>query len=285
VKLAVYDDYRVGVVQDDGLHDVTAAIPGWDPSWPQTFMLRTIADFAALRPAIERAATDSPARALDGVKLLPPVPCPNKIVAAPTNYVRGAVQRADLESMYGPQTRNVRDLGMFLKAPSSLVGAGDPIVLPYPDRRTDYEAELAVIVGQPARHVSRAEAMRYVFGYAVALDVTVRGGEERSQRKSYDTFTPLGPWLTTADEVSDPDGLAIRLWLNGDLRQDGSTAQMILGIAELIEYTSDVMTLYPGDVISTGTPDGMGPLADGDTVIAEVEAVGRMTLRVRAAAR
>jgi 2-keto-4-pentenoate hydratase/2-oxohepta-3-ene-1,7-dioic acid hydratase in catechol pathway len=285
VRLVVYDDYSVGVVQADGLHDVTAAIPGWDPTWPQTFMLRTIADFAALRPAIERAAAGGAGRPLESVKLLPPVPCAGKIVAAPTNYVRGDVQRADLESMYGPQTRNVRDLGMFLKAPSSLVGAGDPIVLPHPDRRTDYEAELAVVIGQPARHVTRAEAMRYVFGYVVALDITVRGGEERSQRKSYDTFTPLGPWLTTADEVPDPNHLAIRLWLNGELRQDGSTAQMILGIAELIEYTSGVMTLYPGDVISTGTPDGMGPLADGDTVVAEVEAVGRMTIRVRAAAR
>ncbi len=285
MRLVVYDDYRAGVVDGDRVHDVTAAIPGWDPTWPQTFMLRTIADFATLRPALERQAAAGAGVPLDSVRLLPPVPNPTKIVAAPTNYVRGDAQRADLESMYGPQTRNVRDLGMFLKAPSSLVGAGEPIVLPYPDRRTDYEAELAVIIGRRARHVSAAEALQYVFGYSVALDVTVRGGEERSQRKSYDTFTPLGPWVVTADEIPDPSNLAVRLWLNGELRQDGSTSQMILDVPQLIEYTSAVMTLYPGDVISTGTPDGMGPLAHGDTVVAEVESVGRLTLRVRAAER
>jgi len=165
VRLVVYDDYRVGVVQGDRVHDVTAAIPGWDPAWPQTFMLRAIADFAAVRPAIERQAAAGASLPLDAVRLLPPVPNPTKIVAAPTNYVRGDAQRADLESMYGPQTRNVRDQGMFLKAPSSLVGAADPIVLPYPDRRTDYEAELAVVaeverVGRLTLRVRAAERQR-----------------------------------------------------------------------------------------------------------------------------
>ncbi|MEO8296921.1 MAG: fumarylacetoacetate hydrolase family protein, partial [Burkholderiales bacterium] len=154
----------------------------------------------------------------------------------------------------------------------------------------DHESELAVIIGRTARNVPRAEAMQYVFGYACLIDATMRiekdtFEEERSMRKSFETFTPLGPWLVTADEVADPQNLRNQLWVNGELRQDANTRDMIVGIAELIELISSVLTLRPGDVIATGTPEGVGPFAPGDTVKIAIESVGEMTLPVRAQAK
>ena len=169
---------------------------------------------------------------------------------------------------------------MFLKAPSSIVGPGATIRLPFADRRTDHEVELGVVIGRTARNVAAPEAMRHVFGYTGVLDITVRGDEDRSTRKSFDGFTPLGPFLVTADEVADPGALRLRLWVNGELRQDGNTGDMIWGIPRLVEYASRVMTLHPGDLISTGTPEGVGPLRPGDEVRIDIEEVGGMTVHV-----
>jgi 2-keto-4-pentenoate hydratase/2-oxohepta-3-ene-1,7-dioic acid hydratase in catechol pathway len=122
--------------------------------------------------------------------------------------------------------------------------------------------------------------MAHVFGYTGVMDITVRGEEDRSTRKSFDTFTPVGPVLVTADEIPDPHGLRLRLWVNGEPRQGGTTRDMIWNVPRLIEYASHVMTLNPGDLVSTGTPDGVGPLRAGDEVAIEVEGVGRMSVRV-----
>ena len=122
--------------------------------------------------------------------------------------------------------------------------------------------------------------MPYVFGYTGVMDITVRGDEDRSTRKSFDSFTPVGPLLVTADEVPDPHDLALQLWVNGVRRQHGNTKDMIWNIPKLIEYASHVMTLYPGDLISTGTPDGVGPLTAGDEVAIEIERIGRMSVHV-----
>ena len=122
--------------------------------------------------------------------------------------------------------------------------------------------------------------MAYVFGYTGVIDITVRGGEDRSTRKSFDTFTPLGPVLVTADEIPDPHNLKLQLWVNGEQRQNGNSRDMIWNIPKLIEYASHVMTLHPGDVFSTGTPDGVGPLKSGDEVTIDIERVGRMSVKV-----
>ena len=137
-----------------------------------------------------------------------------------------------------------------------------------------------MVIGRTAREVAAPEAMRHVFGYTGVLDITVRGDEDRSTRKSFDTFTPVGPFLVTADEVADPGALRLRLWVNGELRQDGNSADMIWGIPRLVEYASHVMTLHPGDLISTGTPEGVGPLRPGDEIRIEIEDVGGMTVHV-----
>ena len=196
------------------------------------------------------------------------------MLAAPVNYKK---HQAEMSA-----ANTIHELGFFLKAPSSIIGPGDTIRLPFPDRRTDHEVELAVIIGREAARVKASQALDFVFAYTILVDVTVRGGEDRSTRKSFDTFTPIGPALVTRDEVPDPRNLRMRLWLNGELRQDASTRDMIEGVAGLIQHASSIMTLLPGDILSTGTPEGVSPLKPGDVVDVEIERVGRMQLHVAA---
>ena len=172
-------------------------------------------------------------------------------------------------------------------APGSLIGAGQSLVVPKDSpRQFDHESELAVIVGRGGRNIPRERAMEHVFGYACLIDATMRiepgiAEEERSMRKSFESFTPLGPFLVTADEVLNPSALQNRLWVNGELRQQANTADMVVGIEELIELISSVLPISPGDVIATGTPDGVGPFQAGDRVKIEIESVGSMELPVR----
>lgn len=207
----------------------------------------------------------------------PPVPKPGKILGAPVNYV-DHMNEMEVE-------HTVAGLGFFLKSPSSIIGADGRVELPFPERRTDQEAELGVVIGRRATNVSCAEALDHVFGYTCLVDVTVRGAEERSTRKSFPGFTPIGPWVTTADELPDPTDLRIRGWVNDELRQDESTATMVYGVAQLIEFMSSVVSLEPGDVIATGTPAGVGPVADGDVIAVEIDGIGRLEVPVVAADR
>lgn len=270
---------RLGVAADDGIAggsggvvDVTAlaeSCPGeGSPA------RRLLASLGERRGELEELASSGPRVPLEGLRLLAPVPDPTKIVAAPVNY------RAHMEEM--SQDAHIEALGVFLKAPSSLLDPGGVVRLPYGDRRFDQEGELAVVIGRKAREVGEAEAMDHVAGYTCLLDITMRGGEDRSTRKSFDTFTPCGPWLVTADEIGAGGGLSLRCWVNGDLRQDASTSDLIWGVPRLVSYVSSVMTLLPGDIISTGTPEGVGPLAGGDRVAVEVSGVGRLEVGVSA---
>ena len=212
---------------------------------------------------------------LRDVRLRAPVPDPSKIIAAPVNY-RDHQSEMSVDSHVGA-------LGFFLKAPSSLLDPGGTIQLPYHDRRFDQEGELALVIGRTARRVSEHDALSYVFGYTGLLDITMRGGEDRSTRKSFDTFTPMGPVLVTADEFGDPGDVRLRCWVAGDLRQQASTRDLIWDVARLVSYASSVATLYPGDVISTGTPAGVGPITAGDTIRLELSGLG-LDLEVRVAA-
>ena len=173
--------------------------------------------------------------------------------------------------------------GLFLKAASSVVGAGDGIALEKLDRRSDHEVELAAVIGRTARRVSRADALAHVSGYCVGLDITIRGSEERSLRKSVDSYTVLGPYLVSADDVGSPDDLDVRLSVNGELRQSSNTRFLIKKVAELIEFASSFYTLYPGDVLMTGTPEGVAPIYPGDTIEATISRIGTMRVAVRAA--
>lgn len=211
---------------------------------------------------------------LEGALLGPPVPKPGKILGAPVNYLD---HRKEMNVEH-----TVSGLGFFLKSPSSVVGSDGRVMLPFPGRRTDQEAELGVVIGRTAAHVSVDDALDYVFGYTCLVDVTVRGAEERSTRKSFPGFTPIGPWIVTADEIPDPTDLRIRGWVNDQLRQDASTAEMVYGVARLIEFMSSVVSLEPGDVIATGTPAGVGPVEDGDVIAVEIDGIGRLKVPVEA---
>lgn len=282
MRLVVYNDNRVGLVKDSQVVDVSELVEAGTDEWPPVAVTRLIARFGRLRPRLEEALRSRSGIPLDRVRLAAPVPFPSKVIAAPANY------RLHIQEMSTPEMRAVvkQDVhaidqyGVFLKAPSSVVGPGATVELPFSDRRTDHEVELGFVMGKTARNVTMADAMSYVFGYTGVMDITVRGGEDRSTRKSFDSFTPLGPVLVTADEISNPHNLQLKLWVNGKLRQDGNTKDMIWNIPKLIEYASHVMTLYPGDVFSTGTPDGVGPLAPGDEVSIEIERIGRMSVNV-----
>ena len=277
MRLVRFNGGRLGVVRDNVVVDVGDAAGVARDEWPPVQMLRLIARFGALRAELDEAARVRDGVPLEEVRLEAPLVFPGKIVAAPLNYRRHIEEMRPLVSR---ELHAIERHGVFLKAPSSIVGPGATIELPYPERRTDHEVELGVVIGRTARNVAASEAMRYVFGFTSVLDITVRGDEDRSTRKSFDGFTPVGPWLVTADEVTDPGALRLRLWLNGELRQDGNTSDMIWGIPRLVEYASHVMTLHPGDLIATGTPEGVSPLAPGDEIRVEIERVGGMTVHV-----
>jgi 2-keto-4-pentenoate hydratase/2-oxohepta-3-ene-1,7-dioic acid hydratase in catechol pathway len=284
VKLAVYDDYRVGVVEGDAVYDVTAAVPGASGAWPPVFINMLIDDWANAHARIVAARQSAAPTALASVSLLAPNPCPVHVVAAPANYRKHIAEMGALTVT--PKGRTAREQGFFLKASASITGAGRGIELPKGSRRRyDHESELAVVIGRTTRNVTRETAMESVFGYSCLVDVTMRiepdgRAEERVMRKSLETFTPLGPWIVTADELGDPSNLHNQLFVNGECRQDATTADLIVDVPDLIAYVSSVMTLHPGDVIATGTPSGIGPIAPGDEVAIRIERVGEMRLKV-----
>ena len=284
MRLAIFDDQRLGVVEDDLVYDVTDAAPGWGEAWPPVFMLRLIAEWTAVRPLVEAARSKAQSRPLASVTLRSPIPYTSNIIAAPANYRRHVGELGNRGVAKVGQSAN--ELGFFLKATSSLIGAGEAIVLPRETkRRFDHESELAVIIGREGRNIRREDAMDYVFGYSCLIDVTMRlepgaPAEERPTRKSFDTFTPLGPWIVTADEIDDPQALDNQLWVNGQVRHDANTCDMTVGVAALIELASSVMTIRPGDIIASGTPEGVGPIQPGDSVKITLEKVGSMELPV-----
>ncbi len=288
MKLAVNTEHRIGVVEGDQFYDVTDAVPGAGPAWPPMYMNRLIAEWAELGPKVAAARKAAQPVALSSMKLLPPNPCPVHVIAAPANY-RKHIGEIGARSV--SKGRTAEQQGFFMKSTASLVGAGGAIELPRGStRRFDHESELAVIIGKRARNVPRAEAMDYVFGYSCLMDITMRiepgvAEEERVTRKSFETFTPLGPWIVTADEVADPHALRNQLWVNGVSKQDANTRDMIVNIPTLIELISSVMTLNPGDVIASGTPEGVGPIVPGDSIRIGIESVGEMTLSVVEAAQ
>ncbi|MEU2250916.1 fumarylacetoacetate hydrolase family protein [Streptomyces sp. NPDC019224] len=269
MRLALFDKGRLGIVDGDTVTDVT------DQLAPSTAATGTLHQYIETVAAGTAPVLD-PARGhrlpLADVTLDAPLPRPGKIIGAPVNYLD---HKAEMD-----YPTSIADLGVFLKANSSVIGPGQDIVLPYSDKRTDQEGELGVVIGRTATHVSADDALDHVFGYTCLLDITVRSAEDRSTRKSFDTFTPLGPWVVTADEVPDPDRLGLRCDVSGETRQRTNTDSLIFGVRELIAYTSSVMTLHPGDVIATGTPAGVGPLGHGDRVVVEIERVGRLEVGV-----
>jgi 2-keto-4-pentenoate hydratase/2-oxohepta-3-ene-1,7-dioic acid hydratase in catechol pathway len=272
MKIFRSEGNRIGLIEDGTWYDVTEAL-GMDPgAWPPVQMVSFLAQFAQSRGSILSAPG---VRQIEPCpeKLLTPIAWPNKLIAYPANYQK---HREEMNS-----TNRADKNRFFLKANSSLSGPNEPIVMPdLPDREVHHECELGIIIGKQGRHIAREDWRDHVLGYTCLIDVVVRGQEERVWRKSWDSFCPNGPWITTADEVPNVEALDLRLWVNGELRQSANTRDLLLDIPGMISMASQAATLFPGDIIATGTPEGVGPIQPGDDVRILIDHVGEMNLKV-----
>jgi len=282
MRFCRFDDDRLGVVRGSLVHDVTPVLDQLPPlKWPVPRGDHFFNHFDALRPRMDAMADTVAGVPVSSVRLLSPVANPGKIVAAPVNYqLHLDESRADTQINFGAQVKTIADYGVFLKAPSSMIGAGEAVVADWPDRRIDHEIELALVIGRKGFRIAEADALDHVGGYMIGLDMTIRGTEDRSFRKSLDTFTVFGPHVVTADEIGDPGHLDFELEVNGQTRQKSNTSLLIWNVQKLIAYASKAYTLYPGDVIMTGTPEGVAPVASGDVMHAWIDRIGEMSVAV-----
>jgi len=277
MKIARFDDGRLGLVEGSQIWDLTDACGIDTTSWPPVGPLQFIARFDELLPIIEEVKRTAAPLALADVDLRAPIPWPNKVVAFPVNYHDHA------REMKSTGFANVQ--GFFLKASSSICGPRDVIEIPdIPGREVHHECEIGIVVGKGGRQIEASSALSHIFGFVCLLDMTIRGREERVMRKSYDSFTPIGPWITTVDEITDINNIDMRLWVNDELRQSANTRDLIVNMGDMIAVASSAMTLYPGDIIATGTPAGVGLVQPGDVVTIEVDGLGRMSMPVAASA-
>jgi 2-keto-4-pentenoate hydratase/2-oxohepta-3-ene-1,7-dioic acid hydratase in catechol pathway len=284
MKMCRFNGGRLGVLHEGLVHDVTSVLdllPAQRYPLPQKDLL--IEALPQLRAPMQRALQGAQRHAPETVSFDAPVANPGKIIGASINYQDHLAEaKADAGIGHGRAITSIGEWGLFLKAGSALIGCGQQIALRFDTRRNDHEVELGVVIGSVCRQVARADALAHVAGYTVALDMTVRGTEFPCFRKSIDTYAVIGPWLVTADEIADPDQLDLWLSVNGQMRQQSNTRHMVYDVARLIEYASSFYTLQPGDVIMTGTPQGVGPVLPGDVICAGVAQVGEFEIRVAA---
>ncbi|HEY1543262.1 MAG TPA: fumarylacetoacetate hydrolase family protein [Xanthobacteraceae bacterium] len=275
MKIVCFDDYRLGVLNGPAtLVDITPVVRDAGQGDPRLLINAVIEKFAHYRGKIEQAVAGGKAIPLESVKLRPPVPRPGNIDCMAVNYV---------EEMF-PKPPPING---FHKSPNAIIGPGETMVLPdVPATIFEGEAELAVVIGKRADKVGAADAMSYVFGYVNFIDGSARElpppGNTFYQVKSRETFAPIGPYLVTADEIADPHKLQVKLWVNGVVKQDFTTADMANKIPRCIEWVSSIHHLDPGDIIPTGTNHGgLNPFMDGDVVEMEIEGLGRLKISVR----
>jgi 2-keto-4-pentenoate hydratase/2-oxohepta-3-ene-1,7-dioic acid hydratase in catechol pathway len=283
MKICRFGDNRIGLVEGDTIKDVTSALESLPPQrYPLPAYDLMIAHLDTLKPAMLAAAESAKSLPLKDAALLSPVANPGKIVAAPVNYKKHLDEaRTDPQIHHQNQVGEIQRVGLFLKATSSMNGASAGIDIRQPDRRTDHEIELCAVIGTRANRVTRDTALKHVAGYCIGLDITVRGPEERSMRKSIDSYSVFGPYLVTADEVSDPAGLDLHLTVDGETRQKANTRDLIIDTADLIVFASSFYTLMPGDILMTGTPEGVGPIKSGETIDATITGLGALQIKVR----
>ncbi len=295
----------VGVVVGDGVLDLAAAWPllrdgghGQAPATlvdliPQDDTLRRLQAHLSAPGAVARQHV----RPLAEATLRAPLPLPGKLICVASNYAAHIVE----SGREAPVDRHTITPWLFLKPPTAIIGPGEAIPVPRVGQAIDWEVELAAVIGRPGKDLPVERALDHVFGYTIVNDISERRFKAPAGRparewdkffdwlhgKWFDGFAPMGPWVVTADEIRDPQGLTLELRVNGRVRQHGSTSQMIYPVAELVAFASSIMTLMPGDVIATGTPQGVGSatgefLRAGDIVECEVEGVGRLVNPVQA---
>jgi len=292
MKLASLKPNELAIVKDESLVPV-GEILARQGILPNNFsMLDLIAQYDEIKGQVDHAARNENRKKLDAKLLKPPVEKPSKIWAAATNYKRGSEGLGDARGRGTAATATPEELleRIFLKPPSAVTGPEENIIIPKDAETIFPELELCVVIGRQARHLPKEQALDAIFGYTIMLDVTARGYGSgkglpgtRCVRKGFETFAPIGPWITTKDEIADPHNLWMKLWVNGELRQSAKTDAMVNDIATLVSYLSQVTTLYPGDLITTGNPDSpefQKKLEPGDTLKAEIEGIGAMSLGV-----
>jgi 2-keto-4-pentenoate hydratase/2-oxohepta-3-ene-1,7-dioic acid hydratase in catechol pathway len=273
MKLAYFDNYRVGVLREDGLVDITPLLSELPHRDARDLIIGLIENIGTFEAAIEDRVQSGSAIPLSQVRLRAPVPAPRNMVCMAVNYDDGLIT--------SPFTN------AFHKAASTIIGNGDAMILPdIPASVFEGEAELAIVIGHEARNVSPHEAMEYVFGYTNFIDGSARGVQPATnsffQMKSRATFSSMGPYLVTKDEIDDPQNLQVRLWVNGQLKQDFNTAKMVTNIKNSVAWASSIHPLLPGDIIPTGTDHcGLSAFQDGDIVDLETQGLGRLQINVQ----
>src|SRR5277367_2695859 len=275
MKLAFFDDYKLGVVQGDGIVDVSAVVHDIPQSGPGNLISGLIERFASYHAKLASAAAAGKAVPLAGARLRAPLPKPGNIACMAVNYMEDGTRTAPAP------------LNAFHKVPSAIIGPGDTMVLPdVPATIFEGEAEFAVVIGKRATKVSAADALDYVFGYVNFIDGSARGlpppGAVFFQMKSRDTFCPIGPYLVTADEIKDPHKLQVKLSVNGEVKQNFNTDDMAHKIPRCIEWVTSIHTLLPGDILATGTNHrGLNPFMHGDKIELTCDGCGTLHITVR----
>jgi 2-keto-4-pentenoate hydratase/2-oxohepta-3-ene-1,7-dioic acid hydratase in catechol pathway len=291
MKLCRFDEDRLGVVIGDMVHDITEIQD--EIRAGARYDMRGDAVIAALpewRDRMEEAAAKAPGKPISDVALLPPVARPSKVMAAPINYQAHINEMEANPHITGrdqagaPQRpKGIANQGIFLKANSAMVGASEGVAIRFPESRNDHEVEFCIIIGKQGSRIKQEDALDYIAGYTLGLDMTVRGIQDRSFRKSCDGYAPLGPCMVTADEVPEPNNVPFTVHLNGELKQDAHSKDMIFDVPKLLEFASEYYTLYPGDVMFTGSPPGVSEVKAGDEMVCKCDLIGEMTVKVRAA--
>jgi 2-keto-4-pentenoate hydratase/2-oxohepta-3-ene-1,7-dioic acid hydratase in catechol pathway len=292
MKLASIKPNDIALVENDSLILLGETLARENALPKGSSMLDLIAKYDSIKELLENGSANGTAAKLDPKMLKPPIEKPSKIWAAATNYKRGTDGLDDARGRGAAGTASAEQLleRIFLKPPSCICGPEDNIIIPNGAETIFPELELCVVIGRETRNISKERAYEAIFGYTILLDVTARGygsGKDlsgsRCVRKGFETFAPIGPWITTKDEIADPHQLSMKLWVNGALKQSAKTDSMVNVIPTLISYLSQVTTLFPGDLISTGNPDApefQEKLQPGDVVKSEIEGIGSMSLGV-----
>ena len=282
MRICWFNDNRLGVVKDGRVFDVTSVLVKLPkPTYPYPKGDLLIANLGTVKSDLLAAAETAKGQDAGEVRFLSPVANPTKIIGTPVNYKDHVAEAQAQRAVFTARHQgSIEEQGLFLKATSALVGPSEGVRVRFPERRTDHEMELGIVIGRKAANISDDEALSYVAGYAIALDMVVRGSEDRSFRKSIDTYAVLGPWMVTADEIPDPTQLGFSLAVNGTIKQQSNTRDMIMGIRRQIAWASSFYTLWPGDIIMTGTCAGVSQVRPGDVMHCEIEKIGAMDVRV-----
>jgi 2,4-diketo-3-deoxy-L-fuconate hydrolase len=283
MKICRFNHDRLGVVQDDRVFDVSDVLERLPlRRWPESPGDQLIANFDDIVSALRVKTLTTPACTVAEAYFQNPVPNASKIVAAPVNYENHLAEARLSTIGHGKDVQRIAKAGLFLKSTSSLVGASDGVELRFPDRRSDHEIELVAIIGRTCAEIAPEDALTFVAAYTIGLDMSLRGKEDRSFRKSINSYTVIGPWLVTADEILHPENLGLEIRVNGEIRQKARTSSQLADMKSLISWASMWYTLYPGDIIMSGTPEGISQVNAGDVMDCAIESIGTMRVKVRA---